>query len=178
MPAEKAPRTSLDAVALLERDHDQLKLLFKEFEKAKQPQFKLELARHICEKLGLHAEVEEQTFYPAIKAIPKMRDIVLESLEEHRQIKALIAEVAGMEPSDLTFAPKMKVLGEDFGRHVQDEESEMLPRVRNGLGKKKLLELAHEMKLLTHTLKGGAATGPERITEPVRESRTTGKQKA
>lgn len=150
MPAGKAPDTALDAVALLDRDHTELKRLFSEFEKARQPEFKLELAQHICKKLAVHAQVEEQTFYPAIQAIPEFGDMVLESLQEHRQLKALIAALTGMETANVTFGPRMKVLGEEFGRHVQDEDERMLPRVRKSLSEAVLIELGHRMNRLMH----------------------------
>jgi hemerythrin superfamily protein len=178
MPAKKAPDKSLDAVTLLEHDHREVKSLFKEFEKATQLESRLDLAQHIGQKLSVHAQVEELKFYPAIKAIPEVADMVAESLEEHRQVKELIAELKGMQPSDKTFEPKMKVLMEDVEHHVKEEEKEMFPKVRKGLGKEKLSELGHEMNQLMQTAKGGTASGPERITEPVRDPARTGKTNA
>lgn len=174
MAARQASDESLDAVTLLEHDHQEVRSLFREFEKAQKPEFKSELARHIGEILSVHARAEEQQFYPAVKSIPGLTDMVLEGLEEHRQVKELIAELDGMKPSDATFEPKMKVLMEDVDHHVDEEEKTMFPKVRQALGKAELQDLGQSMRQLMHASKGAASAVSERTTEPVLDvSRTT-----
>src|SRR5437764_123178 len=102
MPAAKKSSTTkstskqMDAIELLKHDHDEVRAMFKQFEKAKEPSKQYDIAQKVCLELTIHAYIEETTFYPEIKSIPEMEDMVMESLEEHRQAKELIAKIQPM----------------------------------------------------------------------------------
>jgi hemerythrin superfamily protein len=136
----------VDAISLLESDHRTVKALFKKFEAAKDATAQRDLAKQIGHELTVHATIEEARFYPAVKPIKGVDDMVLESLEEHRQIKELIAELTGLPPSDETFEPRMKVLIEDVEHHVEEEETDMFPKVRKALSKKELDDLGQALQ--------------------------------
>jgi hemerythrin superfamily protein len=138
----------MDAIALLRQDHRAVEKLFKQFEKAgpKAHKTKRGLADRVIEELSVHAAIEEQLFYPAVReAVPETDDEVLESLEEHHIVKWTLAELDGMDPEHERFTPKMTVLIESVRHHVEEEETELFPQVREALSRKQLGELGEAM---------------------------------
>lgn len=115
---------NLDAVALLKKDHDEAKQLFKDFEKASGDGRKEKLAREICRELTIHAQIEEEIFYPACEGKVE-EDLLKESYVEHDAAKLLIAEIEAGGPSDEFYDAKVKVLSEEIDHHVQEEEKRM-----------------------------------------------------
>lgn len=117
------------AVTLLKKDHDTVKELFDEFEAAKSRPAKRKIVRAACNELKVHAAIEEEIFYPAVrKAIGK--EIMNEADEEHHVAKLLIAELDSMDGSESHFDAKFIVLAENVRHHIKEEENEMLPKVR------------------------------------------------
>jgi len=118
--ADKNP----DAIALLKQDHDEVEQLFKDFEKASGDGRKEKLAREICRQLTVHAQIEEEIFYPACEG--KVEEYLLkESYVEHDAAKLLIAEIEAGGPGDEFYDAKVKVLSEEIDHHVQEEEKRM-----------------------------------------------------
>lgn len=154
-----------DALTLLKHDHGEVKQMFAKFQKARSR--KEELAQDICSELTIHAQIEEHIFYPEVKTIAELEDSVLESLEEHRQMKEMIARLKGMSASDERFEPDMKVLQEDTEHHVKDEETEMFPKVKQGMDKGRLADLGQRLEQMKAQLKGQMSQ--RRITEDVRQ---------
>lgn len=116
--------TKKDAIALLKEDHDEVEKLFKSFNSASGSERKQKLARQICRELTIHAQIEEEIFYPACKG--KVEDDLLkEGYVEHDAAKLLIAEIEAGEPSDDFYDAKMKVLCEEIDHHVKEEEKRM-----------------------------------------------------
>ena len=113
-----------DAVALLKKDHDAVEQLFKDFEKASGDGRKEKLAREICRQLTIHAQIEEEIFYPACEGKVE-EDLLKESYVEHDAAKLLIAEIEAGGPSDEFYDAKVKVLSEEIAHHVQEEEKRM-----------------------------------------------------
>lgn len=113
-----------DAIALLKSDHDEVEGLFKQYEKASGTGRKQELARQICRELTVHAQIEEEIFYPACKGKVD-EDLLKEGYVEHDAAKILIAEIEAGEPSDEFYDAKMKVLCEEIDHHVEEEERRM-----------------------------------------------------
>jgi len=113
-----------DAVALLKKDHDEVEQLFKDFEKASGDGRKEKLAREICRQLTIHAQIEEEIFYPACEGKVE-EDLLKESYVEHDAAKLLIAEIEAGGPSDEFYDAKVKVLSEEIDHHVQEEEKRM-----------------------------------------------------
>jgi len=165
--------TGDDALSLLKHDHDEVKTLFSQFEKAKDEAKQQQLCQQICMELTIHAEIEEQSFYPEVRRHEDMLDMVLESLEEHRQVKELIEKLKGMEPGNSRFEPDMKVLKEDVEHHVQEEEKEMFPQVKKAMGKERLEQIGQMLEQQKKRLKGEMQGGEQRITEEVQEPAST-----
>ena len=92
-----------------------------------------ETFRRIKEELDLHAHVEEQIFYPHLleHGDKELKKMVREGLEEHKQVKMFLADLAGMRGDSPTFKAKLQVLIEDVEHHVEEEEDEMFPMVRD-----------------------------------------------
>jgi len=137
-----------DAVALLEADHKAVQKLFAQEEKAKHDSKKKQsLFNQIDTALTIHAMIEEEIFYPAVKKAraEHLKDEVLEGYEEHKQIKEMLKKIADLTPAEETYDMKVKVLKEDVEHHVKDEESEMFPHARKFLGEKRLIELGAEL---------------------------------
>ena len=139
----------MDAITLLKQDHKTVEGLFKKFEKTGEKAYaaQRELAEKIVKELSVHAAIEEQVFYPAIReAVPDTEDMVLESLEEHHIVKWVAAELDNMEPDEERFRAKMTVLIENVRHHVEEEEGELFPEVREALGRKILGEIGEQME--------------------------------
>jgi hemerythrin superfamily protein len=120
MPESKAK----DAVALLKQDHRTVEDLFADFEKARGDGRKQELAMEICTELSIHAQIEEEIFYPACEG--KVEEELLdEAYVEHDGAKLLIAEIIQGEPDDAFYDAKVKVLQEQIEHHVQEEEKRL-----------------------------------------------------
>ena len=120
--AESTPR---DAIALLKDDHRTVAELFEKFEKASGEGRKQSLAEEICLELSVHAQIEEEIFYPACEGKVD-EDLLKESYVEHDGAKLLIAEIiAGAGQGDEFFDAKVKVLQEEIEHHVEEEEKRM-----------------------------------------------------
>ena len=115
---------SQDAVALLKADHRAVEDLFAKFEKASGEGRKQKLAEEICLELSVHAQIEEEIFYPACEGKVD-EDLLKESYVEHDGAKVLIAEIIKGGPSDDFYDAKMKVLQEEIEHHVEEEEKRM-----------------------------------------------------
>ena len=134
----------MDAITLLKQDHKTVNALFKRFEKLGDgaTSTKKDIANQVVKELSIHAAVEELVFYPAVKGISDdLKDHVLESLEEHHVVKWLCSEIDDMSPEHERFDAKMTVLIENVRHHVEEEEQEFFPQVRESLGRKTLAEL-------------------------------------
>jgi hypothetical protein len=113
-----------DAIALLKQDHRTVEELFEKFEKASGDGRKQRLAEEICLDLSVHAQIEEEIFYPACEGKVD-EDLLKESYVEHDGAKVLIAEIMAGGPSDEFYDAKVKVLQEEILHHVEEEEKRM-----------------------------------------------------
>ena len=151
-----------NAIALLKADHAAVKKLFAQEQRAtKQDDEKKQSIFHqIKDALTVHATIEEEIFYPAVKKARQehVKDEVREGYEEHRQIKNLIAQIASITPDDETWDMKIKVLKEDVEHHVKEEEGEMFPDARKFLGERRLIELGAELQARKQELKENPPT--------------------
>jgi len=139
----------MDAITMLRDDHKAARELFKRFEAAGENahKSKRDIVDRIIEDLSVHAAIEEQVFYPAVRsAVEQAEDEVLESLEEHHIVKWTLSELDGMDPVDERFDPKVTVLIESVRHHMQEEEGKMFPKVRKALGTSELRELGERMQ--------------------------------
>ena len=127
------PRESADALALLTDDHEHVKALFEQYEGLGERAHatKKKLAAQICSELTKHTTIEEEIFYPAVRASGKDKEeLVDEAVVEHASAKDLIAQILDMEPTEELFDAKIKVLSELIDHHVQEEEKEMFAKAR------------------------------------------------
>ncbi|MFL6774127.1 MAG: hemerythrin domain-containing protein [Sphingomicrobium sp.] len=113
-----------DAIALLKQDHRTVEELFAKFEKASGEGRKQSLAEEISLELSVHAQIEEEIFYPACEGKVD-EDLLKESYVEHDGAKLLIAEIMSGGPSDEFYDAKVKVLQEEIEHHVEEEERRM-----------------------------------------------------
>ena len=138
----------MDAITLLKQDHKTVKQLFRDFDKLgdNAHKRKREIVDKIIEELSIHAAIEEQVFYPAVReAVEETEDDVLESLEEHHIVKWTLSELAEMAPAHERFDAKVRVLIESVRHHVQEEEGEMFAKTRQVFDRDELEELGERM---------------------------------
>jgi hemerythrin-like domain-containing protein len=128
---------TVDAVKLLKDDHKKVKDLFRQFEKARTADRKKKIAEEAMHELEIHAEVEEEIFYPAAKAKADKegKELVAEAVEEHHVVKMLIGELQAMPEVNEQYEAKFTVLIENVEHHIEEEEKEMLPDAKKTLGK-------------------------------------------
>ncbi len=133
---------------MLKDEHKSVEKLFKDYEKTGDRAFKTrrDLVDRMIEELSKHAVIEEQLFYPVTRAtVEDIDDVVLESIEEHHVVKWLLSELENTDVEDERFHAKVTVLIEAVRHHVQEEEAEYFPKVREELGRKALTELGDAM---------------------------------
>jgi hemerythrin superfamily protein len=123
-----------NALTLLKQDHENVSAMFEKFEKGSRrmsPQAKQQLAQKICMELTVHAQIEEELFYPQVEENVKgADDLVSEAEVEHETLKRLVADIENCKPDDERFDALVTVLGEYTRHHVKEEQNELFPKVR------------------------------------------------
>lgn len=147
----------MDAVKLIKEDHRMVERLFKKFRQAGPRAYRTKegLARRITRELSVHASIEEQLLYPALRNAEGNGEVE-EALHEHQEVKEALAQLETMSPEDPRFDETMNRVIEDVTHHAKEEERDMLPKLRNALTRKDLNELGDRMK----TAKKMAPTRP------------------
>ena len=137
-PAARALRKSSrfaakpeDAIKLLKADHKEVKSWFDDFDKTDDNKKKEKLARNICHALTVHAQIEEEIFYPAARDAEVDEDLLDEANVEHASVKQLITQIENMGPADALFDATVTVLGEYVKHHVAEEEGELFPECKD-----------------------------------------------
>ena len=119
-----------NATQMIRQDHKKVEGLFKKFEQTQGSQAKRRLAENAMAELEVHAALEEEIFYPAVKnEVDDGSSMVQEAIEEHQTVKQLISELKGMQEAGEEFESQFSQLMENVQHHVEEEESEMLPKV-------------------------------------------------
>ncbi|MFC3964842.1 hemerythrin domain-containing protein [Nocardia jiangsuensis] len=142
---------SSDAIVLLREDHKQIRKLFREFEKASDDAHatKGRVIDKVIEALTVHTYIENECMYPAVRElVPELEDDILESYEEHHVADILVFELSLLKPEDERFTAKASVLIENVDHHIDEEEQEWFPKVREALGRKQLQEIGARMREL------------------------------
>jgi hemerythrin superfamily protein len=132
-PPHKAPpaaKDAKDAIAMLKADHEAVSHLFAEYAKTHSVPNKKALVAEICTALSVHAQIEEELFYPAVKAALKDKVLVPEAIVEQAGMKTLIAQLEGVDPDGEMYDAKVKVLSEYVTHHVKEEHTEMFPKAK------------------------------------------------
>ena len=137
MPPRK--REQFDSpVEMLEADHAKVKALFDKFEAAgdRMTKAKQQIVEDVFMELEVHAQLEEEIFYPAIKAVGEKEGtkLIAESMEEHQVVKTLMEDMRALDPSDEQYEAKFTVLMENVRHHIEEEEDEMFPHGGGGTG--------------------------------------------
>lgn len=145
-----------DALALLRADHQLVQGLFDKFEKTRADDRKSALAKQICNELTVHAQIEEEIFYPAAREAIRDEDLIHEATVEHQSAKDLIEQIESGNPGEELFDAKVKVLGEYIKHHVREEQNELFPQVRKT--KLDLKALGERMMARKEELMGGGDT--------------------
>ena len=136
----------MDALELLKQDHQKVKKLLSSATGAKDKNEQKRLFREIKTELETHARLEETIFYPAVQEHEELKDMVFESIEEHRQVKTLLRELGRVTPGSDKFKAKLKVLNDDVEHHAEEEEEgKLFPKVRKTFNSKELEELGQEL---------------------------------
>ena len=137
----------MDAIAMLKEDHDKVKGLLAQLESTTERGVKTrqELFATIKGELTVHEIIEEEIFYPELKAHPKATDIVLEGYEEHHVVDLLMGELEALDVSDETWGAKAIVMKENVEHHIDEEEGEMFSKARQVFDRAELIDLGERM---------------------------------
>jgi len=137
---------STDAIVLLKEDHKEIKKLFRDFGKAEGEKEKGRIVDRIIEALTVHTYLENECMYPEVRSLlPDLESDILESYEEHHVADVLVMELSGMSPDAERFDAKTTVLIENVEHHIEEEEEEWFPKVREALGRKQLQDIGARM---------------------------------
>ena len=148
-------RMKVDAIGLLQADHDKVKKLLTELESTTERGMKArsELFATIKRELTVHEIIEEEIFYPELKEHPKAKDIVLEAFEEHHVVDLLMGELEALDVRDETWGAKATVMKENIEHHIEEEEGEMFRQARQVFDSSELDELGERMAERKRTAK-------------------------
>jgi hemerythrin-like domain-containing protein len=138
----------LDAIGLLKADHDKVKKLLNELDATTERGVKTreELFATIKGELTVHEVIEEEIFYPELKAHPKAKDIVLEGFEEHHVVDLLMGELESIPVDDENWGAKASVMKENIEHHIEEEEGEMFKAARSVFDRAELEDLGRRME--------------------------------
>jgi hemerythrin superfamily protein len=140
----------MDAIELLTSDHDEVRAMFEQFRSAKEAENTEQmrsLQKQIFEELDTHTRIEEDIFYPAVRAldVEDLTETVTEGVQEHHVVKVLMREIRDVSDQEI-FEAKMTVLMENVEHHAEEEESEMFPDLREHMSEQRLVELGSELE--------------------------------
>jgi hemerythrin superfamily protein len=135
----------MNAITMLKKQHREVAALFKQLEKAKSAPPRRAVFEKIADALAVHATIEEKHFYPAVMQ-KQTEDLLREAVEEHLEIKRTIADMLALDADDDQFEAKATVLQEDVEHHVEEEETELFPKVEKLFDEEELESLAAAME--------------------------------
>jgi hemerythrin-like domain-containing protein len=139
----------MDAIEMLIADHEKVKELFRKYEATgdRAYQQKKRIAEEVFAEITVHSTLEEELFYPAVKAETDKQgqELVAESVEEHHVVVMLIEELRALDPKDERYDAKFTVLMENIEHHIGEEEDELFPEAEDLLGDE-IKEFGAQMK--------------------------------
>ncbi|MEP6635790.1 MAG: hemerythrin domain-containing protein [Acidobacteriota bacterium] len=149
----------MNALTLLKNDHKKVAGILEKIDGTTERALKTreELFTELKSELDLHAEIEEQIFYPVLEKKDETRDITLEAFEEHRLVKQLLGELESAPKDDEQWTAKFTVLKENVEHHVEEEEDDMFKKVRKVLSEAELEELGARMEAAKGKQKSASA---------------------
>ena len=137
----------MDAITLLTADHDKVKKMLADGEATTEraEKTRTELFAKLKEEMMVHESIEEEIFYPALKAHPKAKEIVLEGYEEHHVVDEIMGELETTDVTDESWAAKFKVMKENIEHHIEEEEGDMFKQARSIFDADELEQLGARM---------------------------------
>ncbi len=168
-----------DALQILREDHKKVKEMFRQFEDAEDRQTKKSLADQAILELTVHANLEEAIFYPAVRREGGTGEMVDEAEEEHHVAEVLMDELRGMKQNGQRWEAKFKVLAENVKHHIEEEESQTLPKAAE-LGPEALQRIGQQMEMRRPSLMqqaqrmGSSRRTTSRSTSGTRSRSTSG----
>jgi len=138
--------TNMNALEILKQDHQKVKQLFQEATHASDQNKRKDLFDKIDTELEIHAHIEETVFYPALEEHEELTDMVAEALEKHQEAKSLLEETEELGPENHDFGSKLQELMETVEHHVEEEEGEMFPKIRELFDEGQLEQLGKELE--------------------------------
>jgi hemerythrin superfamily protein len=136
----------MNALEVLKQDHQKVKGLFKEATGSLDQNKRKELFDKIDTELEIHAHIEETVFYPALETHEELKDMVAEALEEHQEVKIMLEELEELGSESHDFGSKLQELIESVEHHVEEEEGEVSPKVREVFDASQLEQLGQELQ--------------------------------
>jgi hemerythrin superfamily protein len=147
----------MDALELLQQDHDRVKKLLKRVELTEDRKQQKQIFNEIKAELQAHTRIEEKIFYPAMEQHEELRGMVLEALDRHKQVRTLLRQMARISSSSEKFKPKLKTLHDHIEHHSQDEEGEFFPKIREVIKSAELEKLCQVLESAQDKLKRARA---------------------
>jgi hemerythrin superfamily protein len=152
----------MDALALLKEDHDRVKKMLNEGEDTTEraEKTRTELFARLKQDLEIHERMEEEVLYPALKQHPQARELAFEAFEEHHVVDMIMAELEQTPVTDEEWTAKFMVAKENLEHHIDEEESEMFPKVRQAFSRDELEQMGErmaEIKALAKQVEGSPA---------------------
>jgi hemerythrin superfamily protein len=137
----------MNALELLKQDHEKVKELFEQAEGVDDSKERKQLFSQIKKELDTHSRIEEKIFYPAMKKHEELKDLVSESLKEHKQVKSMLRQMTKMSAATAKFQEKLTTLMEAVEHHAEEEEEgKMFPKVTTIVDRSTLEELGQELE--------------------------------
>jgi iron-sulfur cluster repair protein YtfE (RIC family) len=138
----------MNAFEVLKADHEKVAGIMEKIDESTERASKTreELFAQLKNELDLHAQIEEQIFYPALEDQEETRDITLEAYEEHNLVKQLLSELESEPKDDESWTAKFTVLKENVEHHVEEEEGELFKKARTVLSKDEIEELGNRLQ--------------------------------
>ncbi len=143
----------MDVLELIKADHRQVETLFSEIESTDNPHKLYECFNQLYNALNVHAEVEEQTFYPAVRDCQDAEKLVDAAQEEHDEAEQMLEALASLSPTSAEFKQKIGELKQAIQHHVQEEENEVFSKVRECMSQKEREQLGSEFEALKRKLR-------------------------
>jgi iron-sulfur cluster repair protein YtfE (RIC family) len=147
----------MDALELLQQDHERVKKLLKRVELTGDRKQQKQIFNEIKAELQAHTRIEEKIFYPAMEQHEELREIVLEGLESHKQVRTVLRQMVRISSSSEKFKPKLKTLHDHIEHHSQDEEQELFPKIREVINSAELEQLCQKLESAQRKLKRARA---------------------
>lgn len=153
----------LDGITLILNDHRNVEELFTEYQSASDSQEKLRLVAKMIEELTTHAAIEEQVLYPLIAGrLEGGEDLKSHAVEEHQEAREVLAELERLPVTDSSFDDKVGALVSEVRHHVEEEEHELLPQLREALTANELADLGGRLR----EAKASAPVSPSQEQQP------------